>query len=239
MDEAEWLASNYPWPMLDFLRGKTSARKLRLFGVNCCRPLLGLLFDDRSRAVLDIAERYADGGATKSELTAARARAEQAAKGIEPRWTPARSAAWAACWVASATGGVARGVVAAITASAQLAADEARQAAQDLGAHDSYVAARVAQRAAEREAGNRAADVLRDIVGNPYKPVTLDPDWLTSTVVLLARGIYDERAFDRMPILADALQDAGCDAEEVLNHCRGPGPHVRGCHVLDLILGKE
>ena len=80
--------------------------------------------------------------------------------------------------------------------------------------------------------------LFRDIFSNPFRPATLDPSWLTSTVVALARGIYEERAFDRMPILADALQDAGCDNEDVLNHCRGPGPHVRGCWVVDLVLGK-
>ena len=84
----------------------------------------------------------------------------------------------------------------------------------------------------------RASHLARDIFGNPFRPAALDPSWLTSTVVTLARGIYEERAFDRMPILADALQDAGCDNEDVLNHCRGPGPHVRGCWVVDLVLGK-
>jgi len=80
---------------------------------------------------------------------------------------------------------------------------------------------------------------LRDIIGNPFRPVAVDPVWLTSTVVALAGGIYDERAFDRMPILADALQDAGCDNDDVLNDCRCEGPHVRGCWVVDLVLGKE
>jgi hypothetical protein len=70
-------------------------------------------------------------------------------------------------------------------------------------------------------------------------PITIDPRWQTSTVIDLARIIYDERAFDRMPILADALMDAGCDSEDILNHCRSDGPHVRGCWVVDLILGKE
>jgi hypothetical protein len=79
---------------------------------------------------------------------------------------------------------------------------------------------------------------LRDIFGNPFRPVAVDPGWLTSSVVELARGIYDQKAFDRLPILADALQDAGCDHPDVLAHCRGPGPHVRGCWVVDLVLGK-
>lgn len=80
--------------------------------------------------------------------------------------------------------------------------------------------------------------LIRDIFGNPYRPVGVDPSWLTSTVVALAEGIYQERAFDRLPILADALQDAGCNNDDVLNHCREPGEHVRGCWVVDLVLGK-
>jgi hypothetical protein len=83
------------------------------------------------------------------------------------------------------------------------------------------------------------ADLVRDIFGNPFRPVAIDPAWRTETVLALARGIYEERAFDRMPILADALQDAGCTNEDVLGHCRGPGPHVRGCWVVDLVLGKS
>jgi hypothetical protein len=67
--------------------------------------------------------------------------------------------------------------------------------------------------------------------------ITFDPSWRTSDVVALARGIRAEDAFDRLPILADALQDAGCDNEDILNHCRGPGPHARGCWVVDGVLG--
>jgi hypothetical protein len=80
--------------------------------------------------------------------------------------------------------------------------------------------------------------LLRDIVGNPYRPATLDPAWLTPKVTALATSIYNDRAFDRMPILADALEDAGCDNSHVLEHCRGPGLHCRGCWVVDLILDK-
>jgi hypothetical protein len=84
------------------------------------------------------------------------------------------------------------------------------------------------------------ADLLRDIFGDPFCPVSLRSAWLTSDVLALARGIYDERAFDRMPILADALQDAGCDNDDILNHCRDASlTHVRGCWVVDLVLGKQ
>ncbi len=72
-----------------------------------------------------------------------------------------------------------------------------------------------------------------------FRPINLDTFWLSSNVKEIARTIYDERSFERMPILANALEDAGCDNEEILRHCRGEGPHVRGCWVLDLLLGKE
>lgn len=83
------------------------------------------------------------------------------------------------------------------------------------------------------------ADLLRDIFGNPFRPIALDPPWRSETAVAVAAGIYEERAFDRMPILADALEDAGCDHADVLTHCRGPGPHARGCWVVDGVLGKS
>jgi|GEM_PF-5757293 len=82
-------------------------------------------------------------------------------------------------------------------------------------------------------------DIIRDIFGNPFRPVAFSPEWRTSTVVSLARGMYDSRDFSAMPILADALQDAGCEQAEILDHCRGSGPHVRGCWVVDLALGKS
>lgn len=82
-------------------------------------------------------------------------------------------------------------------------------------------------------------NILREVVGNPFCPVTVFPTWQTANVVSLAQTIYDERAFDRMPILGDALEDAGCDNTDMLNHCRQPGEHVRGCWVVDLLLGKE
>ncbi|WP_232069714.1 hypothetical protein [Gemmata massiliana] len=85
----------------------------------------------------------------------------------------------------------------------------------------------------------RPAILLRDIFGNPFRPVAFSPAWRTSIVVALAAQMYESRDFSTMPILADALQDAGCDNADMLDHCRGPGPHVRGCWVVDLVLGKE
>jgi hypothetical protein len=85
----------------------------------------------------------------------------------------------------------------------------------------------------------RIAALLRDIFGNPFRPVAFDPAWRTPTAVALAQQMYESRDFSAMPILADALQDAGCDCDDILAHCRGTGPHVRGCWVVDAVLGKE
>ena len=81
--------------------------------------------------------------------------------------------------------------------------------------------------------------LLRCVFGNPFRPVAFAPSWRSETTVALAAGVYEERAFDRLPILADALEEAGCDSADVLNHLRGLGPHARGCWVVDGVLGKE
>jgi hypothetical protein len=84
--------------------------------------------------------------------------------------------------------------------------------------------------------------ILRDVFGNPFRSVELSSDlrnWNDGTVPRIAQGIYDERAFDRLPILHDALLDAGCDDDDLIQHCRSEGPHVRGCWVVDLLLGKS
>src|SRR5262249_52160199 len=80
--------------------------------------------------------------------------------------------------------------------------------------------------------------ILLDLFGNPFRPVVLDPVWRTQTMTQIATTIYDERAFDHLPILADALEEAGCADAALLGHLRGPGPHVRGCWVVDQLLGK-
>jgi hypothetical protein len=87
--------------------------------------------------------------------------------------------------------------------------------------------------------GANQVRLLRDVIPNPYRPVTFSPSWHTDTAVALARQMYDSRDFGAMPILADALQEAGCEDATILNHCRDPKQvHVRGCWVVDLVLGK-
>jgi hypothetical protein len=105
-----------------------------------------------------------------------------------------------------------------------------------------YMAAEYAAEAREPEReGERAAQagLFRCIFGNPFNSTLCSPEWRTSTVVALAQGIYDDHACDRFPVLVDALLDAGCENEDILNHLRGPSVHARGCHVVDMILGKE
>jgi hypothetical protein len=95
--------------------------------------------------------------------------------------------------------------------------------------------------AVEAECATQAG-LLRCIFGNPFQPVTLDSallKWKDGTIVNLAQTVYDDRAFDRLPVLADALEKAGCQAADILRHCRQPGEHVRGCWVVDLLLGKQ
>jgi hypothetical protein len=102
---------------------------------------------------------------------------------------------------------------------------------------------RTLEKNADSEAKDRSTKfqlaTLHDIFGNPFRPVTIDSSWLTRTVTNLAQAIYTDRVFDRMPILADALEEAGCNNAEILQHCRQPGIHVRGCWVVDLVLGKD
>jgi hypothetical protein len=88
----------------------------------------------------------------------------------------------------------------------------------------------------------RECGYLRDIFGNPFLQAAVDPAWLAwqgGTVVRLAEAIYEERHFADLPVLADALEEAGCSDQEILGHCRGPGPHAKGCWLIDLLLGKS
>ncbi len=218
MTEAEWLATTDPTPMLEFLRGKTSGRKLRLLGVAIARESWDRLQDDRSRQAVEVAEGFADGEANASDLEAASDAACDARDEQWDRW-PRNDEQLDLSEIARAT------------ASPSLwdwfnrphpLANYHRPSVdypfwRPLPAH---------------------CGLIRDIFGNPFRPIALDPSWRTEAVAALAEGIYADKAFERMPVLADALEDAGCSHEDILSHCRGDGPHVKGCWVVDLLTGR-
>jgi hypothetical protein len=231
MTEAEWLACTKPPQVLDLLIGKGSERKLRLFACACARRAWHLLTDECCRRAVEIAERYADGLETEAALLAAHSVAYQVVTALRREghrtWNyPAESAACAA-WCAAGLAYSGQGASAAVGASWNAAA------ALSPGPLSKY--------SAERPFQYR---LLSDIFGPaPFRPLPrLNPAWLAwegGTVQKIATEIYEERDFDRLPILADALEEAGCDAAELLTHLRGPGPHVRACWAVDLVLGKE
>jgi hypothetical protein len=241
MDEATWLNATDPAPMLAFLREnrKASDRKLRAFACGCVRRIWPLLTEAVSRTAVEVAERFADGAAGHDELKKAH-RAAVFLLRPEESGDARADASHAAVHTAALsllkgrydapTGAAA----AAAAAAAEFAAAE--QATRDeLASVAAWFSAREAERAAQ-------ADLLRDIFGPlPFRAAALAPSvlaWNDRLVVRLARAIYEERAFDRMGILADALLDAGCDNDEVVAHCREQGSHQRGCWSLDLLLGR-
>jgi hypothetical protein len=212
MTESEWVACTDSRLLLVFLEGQASDRKARLFACGLGRSLWPYLGDERSRRVVEVAEANADHLATEDELAAARGAALDAVQGAA-----SRAAAWVGDrhpWQAART------VVIAL-----------QQAQTELSARDW-----------SRNMSVRGRKLIDCVFGNPFRTITVDPSWLVwnhGTVLALARRIYDDRAFDTMPILGDALEDAGCTDMAILEHLRGPGPHARGCWALDLILGKE
>jgi hypothetical protein len=206
--------------MLAFLHATGSDRKLRLFAVACVRRIWNLpqwnipaLNSGVSRAAVESAERNADG--LEDETSLQRITKENYL--FHP----------AGCAIQFP----------AIDAAGRTSVAASREAAVNLerweeteGEPDEIILVRETR---------AQVSVLQDIFGNPFRPVVFDPEWRTSTAVALTKQMYDSRDFSTMPILADALQDAGCDNDDILNHCRQPGEHVRGCWVVDLVLGKS
>jgi hypothetical protein len=220
MTEDQWLAATDPTPMLTFLRGRSSERKLRLFTTACARLLWDRVPHGIMRDAVEAADRCADGTPWEDELSGYCHRlyaviddygrdtgrnwfTDHTREEVGFRFTVLQATA-AGC-----------GLLTVVTSPSSM------KAAFTLPL-----------------TGPRQPSLIRDIFGNPLRPVTIHPDWLTPTVRSLADGIYAERAFDRLPILAQALRDAGCGSADVLDHCRSAGPHVRGCWMVDLVLGK-
>ena len=234
MTESEWLDCTDPTTMLQFLRGKTSDRKMRLFAVACCRRIWHLLLDERCRKGIEVAEQYADGVATKGELDAAdnEVRATIASEG---------HAALAVYHAFFAPHHDSRYVCNhAIGAADQAVFAIAGNAMQDQGANLQAIADPFASNQCTALDSERAAQVkaVHDIFGNTFHPLNHVSFKLAGPVIALGQAIYSERSFDRLPILADAMEEAGCNNEEILNHCRSGGEHSRGCWVIDLVMGK-
>jgi hypothetical protein len=223
MTEAEWLACGEAHGMIALLPPAAwNERRGRLFAVACCR-LIRALPDDRLHKVIDIAERFADGQASDAELSWAVDAAREAVE-WEARHDMSSCESHAAEVVAAA---------AAYPAEEYTAIDELL--AYIATEHGSSAGLRVALECTR----TALANLVGELIGNPFRRVTFPPEWRTSTALALATQMYDSRDFGAMPILADALQDAGCASDDILDHCRGEGPHVRGCWVVDLVLGKE
>jgi hypothetical protein len=236
MTEAEWLACANPTPMLHFVRGRASDRKLRLFAVACCRRIWDKLPGETCHRAVELAERFADGHAPVEELaTAFNTLSEQVPQQFSPGRPYPGQVVWHAGRAALFTSWPPPGHLDGRWAARTVAKTASHQAARAVEPNwAAYKAERVAQ-----------AELLRDLFGNPLRTVRrsrVRSSWLTwcdSTIPKLAQAIYDGGAFERMPILADALEEAGCANHDILHHCRGPGPHAKGCFVVDLLLGKQ
>ncbi|AMV26990.1 hypothetical protein VT84_21490 [Gemmata sp. SH-PL17] len=210
MTEEEWFGSADARRLASFAAMMMSARKLRLFMVAWCRYNWVRVTNPLVRHAAVLAEQFVDGHAHKNQL--------------DMMFDGARS--------------IIAGTLASYllwTNSAQLGdcvegfcLNDASLAPPPTDDQDATTARHLVR-----------ADIFRDIAGNPFKRAKFDKRWRTQTAMLLARQMYESRDFSAMPILADALQDAGCSNTDVLNHCHGAGLHVRGCWVVDLVLGKS
>jgi hypothetical protein len=247
MTEPQWQESASVYPMLMHLHQQCNAarmpggrRRLGLFRCACCRSVWNLFEDESCRRAVEVAERAADGKARREELAvahheAAAAEAQQQRLCLESRgdsgWWRAEclfQAAKAAAWTAT-TRFDPRWTL--IVCMATRAASAIRSPSQP------------ELMAAHAEHDRLQAGLLRDVFGNPFRPLpVIDPTWLAwhdRAIPKMAQRAYEERAFEQLPILADALEEAGCSDSELVGHCRGPGPHVRGCWVVDLLLARR
>jgi hypothetical protein len=229
MTEAEWSTATEPTLMLESLQDRTDVRKLRLFMCACCDRIAHFLAHDCSRAAIRVLERHADGLASDEQVIAAASAVEEI---LGLSGGPGDAAA---CAVSCAIGVPIEGPSAVgSVGSADGVVRWATCAVTGIPPrHKKLTRAQTVARAVEARS---QADLARDIFGNPFRPVSVLPAWRSDTTVALSRRMYEARDFGALPILADALQDAGCDNADILDHCRGAGPHVRGCWVVDLVL---
>jgi len=229
MTEAEWLACVEPGQMLDHLGGGWGERRERQFACGCLRRIWAVLPKKAHRDAIEVCERFLAGQATAGRLERARRAADRTDRGLGDALADYAGLVTASL-CAPAGSFVTDGVLEDL---ATIAADAWHDDARPW--HVVYAAEQAAQCA-----------LLRDIVGNPFRPVAFDLAWATELVRSLAAGVVEARrlpegTFDpeRLAVLADALEDAGCADAAILSHLRDPGPHVRGCWVLTLLLGHD
>jgi hypothetical protein len=258
MTESEWQTCADPGPMLAFLRRGASERKLRLFAVACSRRMVHLVTDDSGRRAITLAERFADRRVPEQDCAELRQHIQELKEDrvVEREF-------FGTLLLYAVQGGIAQaeGLLNAVTRAAKhvaevIGSDEWHRVLQQASPRAPTAGGRVAeggwspQRQREADKACREVNVrerhvqaalIREIFGNPFRPPAVDPAWLRwndGTVPRLARVIYDERSFETLPVLADALEDAGCTDVALLQHCRSGAVHVRGCWAVDAILGK-
>lgn len=242
MTELEWLSAAEPRPMVLHLGERASHRKLRLFVFACVRRHWHLLRDERLRRAVETSELHADGRVDDGELGRAVTEANRARRKGSPvgraaydaaRYKPSEGVHWDSVSMYCAYA-AANSAVPDVPPSAYSYCDGGKVITVEVPVD------RRRARWNETVKTEYAAqcDLLRDIVGNPFRPSNLDPRWLTQDVVELARVVYEDRTFDKLPELGDHLTRAGCEDPAILGHCRSPAPHVRGCWVVDWILGN-
>jgi hypothetical protein len=218
MTESDWLTTIHPTDLLKH-RLTRDDRKRRLLDCACVRRVLHFLTDPRLVNAVAATEDLADGIIDWDRMKrTARRDAMAALRELRPRLRSHYSR-----YAAEAALG---------TTNREVKNEGMYMAGSTMGYTSRDYHANL-----ERELTEQVK-LVRDIFGNPFRPVAFDPEWRTSSAIALAGQMYESRDFAHMPILADALQDAGCEHADVLAHCRGPGPHVRGCWVVDLVLGK-
>jgi hypothetical protein len=231
MNATDWLGALDPVPMLDYLDGKSSDRKFRLFACASARRCWSLFRYPIPRQSIELAERLAEGTATAEEVEEMRQQAEISV-GNAPMYERAAYQAAAATLVEVASE-AARGACEFVR---QQAVNEAAESAP----MPQMEAAIIAEESARE---NRALGrLILEVYGNPFRPVRIESAWLHSlddAVRKLAEWIDEGQRWEELPYLADALLDAGCTEDDLLRHLRDPGPHLRGCWALDAILGRS
>jgi hypothetical protein len=244
MTEQGWLECTDPQKMLDFLRGKASDRKLRLFACACCRRIWGSLRKTRSRKAVDVVEQFAEGLLDAGKLRAAQAAAHDALMDTDENTIED----YGATLVVEVAGVDAGEAAIRATKSADVTAHVAVYGfdPDDPPTTEETEVAYQSLRTAEQTMQCR---LLHCTFGNPFCPAAISPAWPSwndGIVVRLAQATYDDRILPagtldstRLFILADALEEAGCTDEQILTHLRGGGEHYRGCWVIDLLLGKN